>query len=126
MKTKMTNSNVFRILAAAAVSLAAGSAGARTNNTKSMLTAAGFHVRAPQTAQQKEIYAGLPNNKIERTKVNGKTYYVLKDQKAGVFYIGREAEHKRYQQLCAQKRVTPPAEEDGAVKWRWQALAETW
>jgi len=91
-----------------------------------MLTAAGFHVRAPQTAQQKAIYAGLPNNTIERTKVNGKAYYVLKDQKAGVFYIGRDAEHKRYQQLCAQKRATPAAEEDGAVKWRWQTIAELW
>ena len=81
---------------------------------------------APQTAEQKKIYAGLPNNKIERVKANGKTYYVLKDQKAGVFYIGRDAEHKRYQQLCSQKRVTAAEEEDGGVQWRWQALAERW
>ena len=122
----MSNSNLVIILAVATVSFPSAYARAQTNNTKSMLTAAGFHVRAPQTAQQKELYASLPNNKIERAKVNGKVYYVLKDQKAGVFYIGRDAEHKRYQQLCAQKRVAPAAEEDGAVKWRWQALAETW
>jgi hypothetical protein len=126
MKTKMSNSNLLIILAVAAVSFPSPYARAQTNNTKSMLTAAGFHVRAPQTAQQKELYTSLPNNKIERAKVNGKVYYVLKDQKAGVFYIGRDAEHKRYQQLCAQKRVTPAAEEDGAVKWRWQSIAETW
>ena len=126
MTTKITNSNLLTIIAVAAVSFPIGYAGAQTNNTKAMLAAAGFHVRAPQTAQQKEIYAGLPNNKIERTKVNGKVYYVLKDQKAGVFYIGRDAEHKRYEQLCAQKRVKPTAEEDGAVKWRWQTIAEMW
>ena len=126
MKTKIANSNLLIIFAVAAVSSPAGYAGAQTNNTKSMLAAAGFHARAPQTAQQKEIYAGTPDNKIERTKVNGKFYYVLKDQKAGVFYIGREAEHKKYQQLCAQKRAKPAAEEDGAVKWRWQSIAEMW
>jgi hypothetical protein len=125
MKTKMINSNLLIIITVAAV-LPAGYADAQTKDTKSMLAAAGFHVRAPQTAQQKEIYAGLPDNKIERAKVNGKVYYVLKDQKAGVFYIGRDAEHKRYEQLCAQKRVKPTAEEDGAVKWRWQTIAETW
>ena len=126
MKTKISNSNFLITFAVVAVCFPAGFAGAQTNDAKSMLTAAGFHARAPQTAQQKEIYAGLPNNKIERTKVNGKSYYFLKDQKAGVFYIGREAEHKRYQQLCAQKRNKPVAEEDGAVKWRWQTIAEMW
>jgi hypothetical protein len=126
MKTKMTNSDLLIILVVAVASFPASYVAAQTNNTKSMLAAAGFHVRAPQTAQQKEIYAGLPDNKIERTKVKGKDYYVLKDEKAGVFYIGRDAEHKRYEQLCAQKRVKTAAEEDGAVKWRWQTIAEMW
>jgi len=126
MKTKMTHKKFLLLLATTIVSSPTGHAGAQTNDAKSMLTAAGFHVRAPQTAQQKEIYAGLPNNKIERTKVNGKVYYVLKDKKAGVFYIGQDAEHKRYQKLCAQKRVKPAPEEDGAVKWRWQTIAEMW
>ncbi len=126
MKTKITNSNLLIIIAVAAVIFPAGHARAQANDTKAMLTAAGFHVRAPQTAQQKEIYAGLPDNKIERTKVNGKTYYVLKDKKAGVFYIGQDAEHKKYQKLCAQKKVALAAEEDGAAKWRWQSIAEMW
>ena len=126
MKMKIAYSNVLIVIAVIAVSSPPCYAVAQINDTKSMLTAAGFHARAPQTAQQKEIYAGLPDNKLERTKVKGKEYYVLKDQKAGVFYIGRDAEHKRYQQLCTQKRVKPAAEEDGAVKWRWQTIADMW
>jgi hypothetical protein len=38
------------------------------------------------------------NNKIERL-VKGKVFYVFKDEKAGVAYVGGEPEHRRYQQL---------------------------
>jgi hypothetical protein len=42
------------------------------NNTKSLLSQAGFRVRTPQTAKQKELYATLPNNKVEHAIVKGK------------------------------------------------------
>jgi len=91
-----------------------------------MLSAAGFHVRAPQTAEQKQLYASLPDKKVERAKVNGKEYYAYKDKKAGVVYIGREREHQKYKQLCAQKHMATEAEEDGAVTWRWQTISTWW
>ena len=125
---KITKPNFLPVLAIATVGSLAGIAEteAQTSNTQAMLSAAGFHVRAPKTAEQKQLYASLPDKKVERAKVKGKEYYAYKDQKAGVVYIRREREHRRYQQLCAQKRVKPEAEEDGAVTWRWQTIAAWW
>jgi hypothetical protein len=112
MKVKIDNSKLFFIVAAAAVSFLAGCAGMETNNTKSLLTSAGFRVRTPQTKKQQEIYASLPSNKLERTTVKGKAYYVFKDEAAGVAYVGGEPEHQRYKQLCTQQRVAAAQEEE--------------
>jgi hypothetical protein len=62
-------------------------------------------VRTPETARQKEIYAALPPYKVERGTVNGKTFYVFKDEKAGVAYVGRELEYQRYRQLAIQQQI---------------------
>jgi hypothetical protein len=125
MKTKMPDSSLILILAAGIIFFA-GCATMETDNTKSLLSAAGFRVRTPQTADQKELYAALPNNKMERGKVKGKVFYVFKDEKAGVAYVGGEAEHQRYQQLCTQQHVAQASEEkmsyNLAFKWmdnRW-------
>jgi len=37
--------------------------------------------------------------------VNGKVFYVYKDENKGVAYIGREAEYQRYQQLAVQQQI---------------------
>ena len=111
MKTKMTNSSLILILAAGGIIFFAGCATMETGNTKSLLSAAGFRVRTPRTADQKEIYAALPNNKIERATVKGKVFYVFKDEKAGVAYVGGEAQHQKYLQLCSQQHVAGPPEE---------------
>ena len=125
MKTKITNSNLIAILAASGVAFFAGCASMETNNnTKSLLSAAGFRVRTPHTAKQQEIYAALPSNKVERATVKGKVFYVFKDEKAGVAYVGGEAEHQRYQQLCTQQHAAQAAEEEMnpslATKWNNQ------
>src|SRR4051812_15891738 len=44
----------------AAVLFVAGCAEMESNNTKSLLSSAGFRVRTPQTEQQKQIYTALP------------------------------------------------------------------
>lgn len=75
------------------------------SNTTSLLTAAGFRARTPQTPKQQEIYAALPPYKVERAAVKGKTFYVFKDEKAGVAYVGHEAEYQRYQQLAIQQQI---------------------
>lgn len=106
MKTKITKSNIILIFVAAAAALfVAGCAEVGSSNTKSLLAAAGFKVRTPQTAQQQQVYAALPPYKVERATVKGKTFYVFKDEQAGVAYVGHEHEYQRYQQLAIQQQI---------------------
>jgi hypothetical protein len=121
MKAKIDNSKLFFIVAAAAISYLAGCAGMETNNTKSLLASAGFRARTPHTKQQQEIYASLPSNKLERTTVKGKAYYVFKDETAGVAYVGGEPEYQRYKQLCMQQHVAGAQEEQmsHALERQW-------
>jgi len=106
MNSKISKSNILLILAAAAPALfIAGCAEMGSGNTTSLLSAAGFHVRTPQTPHQQQMYAALPPYKVERAVVKGHTFYVYKDEKAGVAYIGREQEYQRYQQLAIQQQI---------------------
>src|SRR5256886_15877930 len=107
MKTKTTKLNIVLIFAAAAVALlVAGCAGMESGNTTSLLTAAGFRARTPQTPTQQQIYAALPPYQVERATVKGKgVFYVYKDEKAGLAYIGREQEYQRYQQLAIGQQI---------------------
>jgi hypothetical protein len=130
MKTRITNLNLILILAVGGNIFFTGCASMETGNTKSLLAAAGFRVRTPQTAKQRELYAALPSNKVERATAKGKVFYVFKDEKAGVAYVGGEAEHQRYQQLCMQQHVAQAPEEEMnpslATKWnnQWGARHE--
>ena len=106
MKIEKPKPNMFVIFAAAAAALfLAGCASMGSANTTSLLTAAGFRARTPQTPKQQQIYAALPPYKVERATVKGKTFYVYKDEKAGVAYIGGEQEYQSYQQLAIQQQV---------------------
>ena len=90
---------------ATTLTLLSGCAEMEATNTKSLLSSSGFHVRTPQTAQQKEIYAQLTNQRVERVSYKGKTVYVFKDEQKGVAYVGREQEYQKYRQLCIQQQV---------------------
>jgi len=106
MKIQKPNSIVITILAAAAAALfVAGCAEMGSGNTTSLLSAAGFRARTPQTPKQQQIYAALTPYKVERATVKGHTFYVYKDEKAGVAYVGREQEYQRYQQLAVQQQI---------------------
>ena len=106
MKIQKPNSIVITIFAGAAAALfVAGCAGVGSENTTSLLSAAGFRVRTPQTAKQQQMYAALPPYKVERATVNGHLFYVYKDEKAGVAYVGREQEYQNYQQLAVQQQI---------------------
>ena len=106
MKTEITRSNVvFIFVAAAAALLAAGCAEMGSGNTTSLLTAAGFRARTPQTPKQQELYAALPPYKVEHATVKGRAFYVYKDEKAGVAYVGHEPEYQRYRQLAVQQQI---------------------
>ena len=82
-----------------------GCASVGSTNTESLLSAAGFVVRTPQTDRQRQIYAALPAYKVERATVKDKVFYVYKDEKAGVAYVGHEPEYQRYQQLAIQQQI---------------------
>src|SRR5437773_8343995 len=82
-----------------------GCASVGSTNTESLLSAAGFLVRTPETPRQKQIYAALPPYKVHRATVNNKVFYVYKDEKAGVAYVGHEPEYQRYKQLAVQQQI---------------------
>jgi hypothetical protein len=106
MKTQESKLNLVLILSVAAAVLSmAGCAGVGSGNTTSLLTAAGFRVRTPQTPKQQQLYAALPSYKVERATIQGHIFYVYKDEKAGVAYVGREQEYQQYQQLAVQQQI---------------------
>ena len=107
MKIEKPKLNIILIFAVAVVTLVvAGCAEMGSGNTTSLLSAAGFRVRTPQTPKQQQIYAALPPYQVQRAQVPGKgVFYVYKDEKAGVAYIGREQEYQRYQQLAIQQQI---------------------
>ena len=100
-----------------------GCASVGSTNTESLLSAAGFVVRTPQTDRQKQIYAALPPYKVQRATVKDKVFYVYKDEKAGVAYVGREPEYQRYTQLAVQQRIAEDQynaaemEQEAALSW---------
>jgi hypothetical protein len=106
MKIENPKLNIILIFAAAAATLfLAGCAGVGSENTTSLLSAAGFRAHTPQTPKQQQMYAALPPYNVERATVKGHVFYVYKDEKAGVAYIGREQEYQRYQQLAIQQQI---------------------
>jgi hypothetical protein len=125
MKIQKPNSNSVIIFAAAATALfITGCAEMQSANTTSLLSAAGFRARTPQTPTQQQIYAALPPYQVERATVPGKgVFYVYKDEKAGLAYVGREQAYQRYQQMAIQQQIAQnyymAAEMDRAAAWGW-------
>jgi hypothetical protein len=125
MKTIQRASNIVIFFTTlAGTILLGGCAGMGSANTTSLLTAAGFRARTPQTPKQQEIYAALPAYQVQRATVPGKgVFYVYKDPNAGVAYVGREAEYQRYQQLAVQQQIAQnyymAAQMEQAAAWQW-------
>jgi hypothetical protein len=106
MRVNLRTSNLIVIFIAAVASLFLwGCAEMGSTNTKSLLSAAGFHVRTPQTPLQKEVYTALPAYRVERVSEGNKVLYVYKDEGEGVAYVGREPEYQRYKQLAIQQQI---------------------
>src|SRR3954447_12387018 len=124
MKIKLTKLKIMcTFIAAAGALLLASCADMQSGNTISLLSAAGVCARTPQTPKQQQIYAALPPYQVERATIKGRTFYVYKDEKTGVAYVGREAEYQRYHQLALQQRIAEnyymAAEMDRAAAWGW-------
>ena len=106
MKIEKLKPSIILIFAVVVTALCVGGcAEMGSGNTTSLLSAAGFRVRTPQTPKQQQMYAALPPYKVERASVNGHVFYVYKDEKAGVAYVGREQEYQQYQQLAIQQQI---------------------
>ena len=125
MKAKISKANIiFTFTAAVGALFFAGCAEMESANTTNLLTAAGFRARTPQTPKQQQIYAALPPYHVERATVPGKgVFYVYKDEKAGLAYVGREPQYQRYQQLAIHQQIAQDyymaAEMDRASAWGW-------
>jgi hypothetical protein len=123
MKVKITKRNIILFSAAVTGLFMTACASMGSSNTESLLSAAGFRVRTPQTPKQQQIYTALPPYKVERATVGGKVFYVYKDEKSGVAYVGREQEYQRYQQLAIQQQIAQDqitaAEMERAAAWQW-------
>jgi hypothetical protein len=125
MKIEKPKLNVILIFAGAVTALLmAGCAGVGSANTTSLLTAAGFRARTPETPKQQQLYAALPAYHVERATVPGKgVFYVYKDEKAGIAYVGREQEYQQYQQLAIQQQIAQDqymaAQMQANAAWGW-------
>ena len=81
------------------------SMGAAPASQESLLIKAGFQSRTPTTAEQKAAYARLPANQLHRGALKGQTIYAYKDEKAGVVYLGSEAQYAQYKQLAVNAKL---------------------
>ena len=101
----------------------AGCASLDASNQESLLSAAGFRVRTPETPKQKELFAAAPSYKVEQVTYNGKTFYAYKQEKKGIAYIGGEAQYQKYQELAIQQRIArenyqaAQMQRDAAMGW---------
>ena len=111
------------VLLLAAGPVLTGCASMGASSTEPLLSAAGFRVKTPENARQREIYAELPPYKLQRGSYQGKTFYAYKDEKQGVAYVGGEAEYQKYQELAVQRRIArenyEAAQMNQAMAYRW-------
>jgi hypothetical protein len=122
--TLRTSNIVVFVATVAGAILLASCASVGSANTESLLSAAGFRVKTPQTPKQQQIYSALPPYTVQRATVPGKgVFYVYKDEKAGVAYVGREQEYQRYQRLAIQQQIAQnqiaaaEMEQQAALDW---------
>jgi hypothetical protein len=79
------------------VSLVLGGCGGIESRAKrTSLSESGFLARVPQTERQRDFYAALPPYELYWGVRNGQPFYVYKDEKAGVVYVGNEQDYQRY------------------------------
>ncbi len=110
-------------LAAGVLLVITGCASMDASNQESLLVAAGFRARTPQTPKQHELYDAAPAYKVEHASLNGKSFYAYKYESKGVAYIGGEAEYQRYKQLAIAQRIArdyyTAAEMNRQAAWGW-------
>jgi hypothetical protein len=123
MKTHSISGIIACLLAVCCALGLSSCASMDSSNQESLLTAAGFRIKTPQTPAQLKCYADATPYKVQRATVDGKTFYAYKDEKKGVAYVGGAAEYQRYQQLALQKEI---AQDNIMAAQMNQTMAMNW
>ncbi len=96
---------VFLVIACGVLLGFSGCASLDAANQESLLIAAGFRERTPETPTQKELFAAAPPYEVRRATVEGRSFYAYKDEKKGVAYVGGDTEYQKYQRLAIEQRI---------------------
>jgi hypothetical protein len=118
-----TDAVIPHVIVGCALLAFAGCAATERANQESLLIAAGFHERTPQTPKQQELYAAAPSYKMLRATVKRKIFYAYKDEAKGVAYVGGPDEYQRYTELAIRQRIAQDAymaaEMNREAAWGW-------
>ena len=106
MKAQQSISKLFLgSIATICALVLAGCAAMESASQESLLQKAGFQSRTPTTEKQKTAYQKLPAYQLHRITLKGRTVYAYKDEKAGVVYLGSEAQYAQYKQLAVNAKL---------------------
>ena len=106
MKAQQSISKLFLgSIATICALVLAGCAAMESASQESLLQKAGFQSRTPTTEKQKTAYQKLPAYQLHRITLKGRTVYAYKDEKAGVVYLGSQAEYAQFRQLAAKAKL---------------------
>ena len=117
------------------LALMAGCATTTTNtqDTASMLVAAGFKTITPKTAAQQQKLHQLQTGQVAMIQKNGRNYYIVADPPQNVVYVGGPTEYQAYQQSRAQRQLaqenlqTAEMYQDAAMDWGgWGGWGAGW
>jgi hypothetical protein len=122
-KQQFEKALIALLAAVSGLFMLAGCAAMESASQESLLTSAGFQARTPSTEKQKAAYAALPAYQLHRGTKESKTIYAYKDEKAGVVYIGNEAQYQQYKQAAAKARLKEEKQVahnmDNDLVYRW-------
>ena len=132
---KQKRVSVMMIGATVLLALMAGCATTTTStqDTASMLVAAGFKTITPKTTAQHQKLQQLQTGQTAMIHKNGGTYYIVADPPRNVVYVGGPTEYQAYQQLRAQKQLaqenlqTAEMYQDASMQWStWGGWGAGW
>ena len=132
---KQKRASVMMIGATMLLALMAGCATTTTStqDTASMLVAAGFKTITPKTTAQQQKLHQLQTGQVATIQKNGGTYYIVADPPRNVVYVGGPTEYQAYQQLRAQKHLaqenvqTAAMYQDASMQWStWGGWGVGW
>lgn len=111
MKTFPISIKRLAVLAFAAMAISCVSTSA-VKSREDVAIAADFKPITPVKPDQVAIYNKLPTGKMTKISYSGKTYYVLKDSKQKLAYVGGPKQFQAYQQLGSARQTALESAQD--------------